>query len=290
MKRKFGPFLFLLPSIGLLMAILLYPLGFSLFYSFQNWNLQISPIPQGFVGFTNYVMAFRDPHFLTSLTNTMFITFISTTLQLVLGMGIALLLNARLKGTSLVRTLIILPVTIAPLVVGFIFRYMLYSDGVLSFILRTLGFSLPEAGILGSGATAIWAIIFTDTWQWTPFFAIILLAGLQAIPTHILEAAKVDGASGLQVFWYIMLPHLKFVLSIVLMIRFMKTFNLFDIIHILTRGGPGAATRTLSYNLYYAGLRYFNVGYASALAWIMIAIVIVLINIYIAIAFKEKEL
>ncbi|MFW6421764.1 MAG: carbohydrate ABC transporter permease, partial [Candidatus Bipolaricaulota bacterium] len=140
------------------------------------------------------------------------------------------------------------------------------------------------------GATAIWAIIFTDTWQWTPFFAIILLAGLQAIPTHILEAAKVDGASGLQVFWYIMLPHLKFVLSIVLMIRFMKTFNLFDIIHILTRGGPGAATRTLSYNLYYAGLRYFNVGYASALAWIMIAIVIVLINIYIAIAFKEKEL
>lgn len=282
-------YLLLAPSLLLLIAILIYPMGFSLSYSFQFWNLQTSPTPQGFAGIQNFSRVFSDPQFVRSLINTLYISVTATVLQLVLGLMIANLLNAKLKGTGVARVLLILPVAISPMVVGFIFRYLLYANGLLPFIFRSMGISLPARGLLGSNLTAPWMIILTDTWQWTPFFAIILLAGLKSIPLEIIEAAKVDGASPFQAFWYVKLPSLKFVLAIVIMIRFLKTFNLFDIIHIMTRGGPGMATRTLSYNLFYAALRYFNVGYSSAMAWVMILIVIVIINGFIFIIFPKRE-
>jgi len=290
LKRKALPYWFVLPSLLLLVSLIMYPLVFSLFYSFQNWNLQTSAIPQGFIGFENYKNAFKDPTFVHSLTNTIRLSISATAIEFVLGLGIALLLSIHLKGSSLVRALLIMPTTVAPIVAGFIFRYLYYKNELITYLLSSVGISVPAEGILGNTKTALWGIIFTDVWQWTPFFAIILLAGLHSIPDEIIEAARVDGASFFRIFWHIMLPHLRFVSTIIIMIRFMQTFNLFDIIYVETMGGPGTTTRTLSYNLFYEGLVNYNIGYSTAIAWIMILIILVLVNIFIYFAFKGREI
>lgn len=289
-RDRFLAYWLILPSLLLLVSIILYPLGFSLYYSFQNWNLQITPVPLGFVGLANYANALRDPTFVDSLINTLKISIMATAIEFTLGLGIALLLSLNLRGGNVVRAVLIMPTTVAPIVAGFLFRYLYYTDGLISYLLSSIGVSIPKQGILGSPLTAIWGIIFTDVWEWTPFFAIILLAGLQSISAEIIEAARVDGASFFRVFWHVMLPSLRFVASIIIMIRFMQVFNLFDIIYVETMGGPGTSTRTLSYNLYYEGLVNYNIGYSTAIAWIMIIIIAIIINLFIIFAFKEKEL
>jgi multiple sugar transport system permease protein len=289
-KRRFLPYAYVLPSLVFLVALVIYPLGFSLYYSFQNWTLQTSPVPMGFIGFQNYVNAFKNPTFLHSLVNTIRLSISATAIEFVLGLGIAVLLSVNLRGSSLVRSLLIMPTTVAPIVVGFIFRFLYYKDGLITFFLESVGIPIPAEGILGSTSTAMWGVIFTDAWEWTPFFAIILLAGLQSIPDEIIEAARVDGASFFRIFWHIMLPHLRFVSAIILMIRFMQTFNLFDIIYVETMGGPGTATRTLSYNLFYEGLVNYNIGSSTAIAWIMILIILVLVNLFIHFAFQGREI
>jgi len=289
-RNRFLAYWLILPSLLLLVSIILYPLGFSLYYSFQNWNLQITPVPLGFVGLANYANALRDPTFVDSLINTLKISIMATAIEFTLGLGIALLLSLNLRGGNVVRAVLIMPTTVAPIVAGFLFRYLYYTDGLISYLLSSIGVSIPKQGILGSPLTAIWGIIFTDVWEWTPFFAIILLAGLQSISAEIIEAARVDGASFFRVFWHIMLPSLRFVASIIIMIRFMQVFNLFDIVYVETMGGPGTSTRTLSYNLYYEGLVNYNIGYSTAIAWIMIIIIAIIINLFIIFAFKEKEL
>lgn len=290
LKGHFLAYLLILPSFVFLVALIFYPLGFSLYHSFQNWNLQISPVPLGFVGFGNYLNAFRDPTFLRSLANSLKLSIMATAIEFTLGLGVALLLNASLKGGNVIRAMLIMPTTVAPMVAGFLFRYLYYVDGLISYLLPWFGVSVPKQGILGHPSTALWAIAFTDIWEWTPFFAIILLAGLQSIRAEIIEAARIDGASFFRVLWHILLPNLTFVIFIIIMIRFMQTFNVFDIIYVLTMGGPGASTRTLSYNLYYEGLVNYNVGYASAIGWIMIIIIAIIINSFIIFAFKGKEL
>lgn len=289
-RNRFLAYWLILPSLLLLVSIILYPLGFSLYYSFQNWNLQITPVPLGFVGLANYANALRDPTFVDSFINTLKISIMATAIEFTLGLGIALLLSLNLRGGNVVRAVLIMPTTVAPIVAGFLFRYLYYTDGLISYLLSSIGVSIPKQGILGSPLTAIWGIIFTDVWEWTPFFAIILLAGLQSISAEIIEAARVDGASFFRVFWHIMLPSLRFVASIIIMIRFMQVFNLFDIIYVETMGGPGTSTRTLSYNLYYEGLVNYNIGYSTAIAWIMIITIAIIINLFIIFAFKEKEL
>lgn len=289
-RNRFLAYWLILPSLLLLVSIILYPLGFSLYYSFQNWNLQITPVPLGFVGLANYANALRDPTFVQSFINTLKISIMATAIEFTLGLGIALLLSLNLRGGNVVRAVLIMPTTVAPIVAGFLFRYLYYTDGLISYLLSSIGVSIPKQGILGSPLTAIWGIIFTDVWEWTPFFAIILLAGLQSISAEIIEAARVDGASFFRVFWHVMLPSLRFVASIIIMIRFMQVFNLFDIVYVETMGGPGTSTRTLSYNLYYEGLVNYNIGYSTAIAWIMIIIIAIIINLFIIFAFKEKEL
>lgn len=289
-KRKHLPFAFILPSLLILVTIVMFPMIFSLRNSFMRWNLQLGPDPMGFVGFGNYAIAFDDPTFTKALLNTVKLSFFATVVEFVAGLGIALLLNERLKGSKVVRAIIIMPTTIAPMIAGFIFRFLYYSDGLVPYLFSLVGVHLPKEGVLGNASTALLGVAFTDIWQWTPFFAIILLAGLQSIPVEILEAAKVDGASYVKTFFRIMLPNLTFVTLIIVMIRFMQVFNVFDIIYAETMGGPGTSSRTLSYNLYYRGLVEYNIGYSSAIAWIMMILVAIMINLFTLFAFKGKEL
>jgi multiple sugar transport system permease protein len=288
--RKALPYLLILPSIIALLSLIIYPMIFSLINSFYLWNLQTSPVPLMFVGSQNYRSIFTVTPFLDALRNTLMLSIGGTFIQFWFGLGIALLLNSRLKGMSAARVLLIMPTTIAPIVVGFLFRYMYYEgSGLISWLLTAAKFPVPVQGLLGSANTALAAIALADIWQWTPFFAIVLYAGLLSIPEDVIEAARVDGADGWQLFARITFPLMWRTAVVVIMIRFMQLFNMFDLVLVLTRGGPGTSSRTLSYNLYLEGLANYNIGVAAAMTWIIVILVTVLVNLYILAAFRNWE-
>lgn len=284
------PYLLIAPSIIALLTLVLYPMGFALVNSFYFWNLQTSPIPMFYTGLSNYSMVFQTTPFVEALKNTLLLSLLGTFTQFWLGMGIALMLNTHLRGMAVTRAILIMPVTIAPVVVGFLFRYLLAPEGgIIPWILKGIGVAVPPQGMLGSATTSLLSIGIADTWQWTPFFAIVLYAGLLAIPEDIIEVARVDGASRWDLFWNISLPMVRPVAGFLVMIRFMQLFNSFDLVYVLTGGGPGTASRTLSFNLYQEGLVNYNIGLTAAMTWLIVIIVTIIINLYIWIVFRGQE-
>ena len=220
----------LAPSIIILLALILYPLGFALRNSFWFWNLQTSAVPLYHSGLDNYRMVFQVTPFTEALKNTLLLAGLGTLAQFWLGMGVALLLHTHLRGMGFCRALLIMPTTLAPVVAGFLFRYLLEpKGGLLPWLLEGIGFPAPPQGILGYAGTALFAIGMVDTWQWTPFFAIVLYAGLLSISEEVKEAAQVDGASPWRMFWSITLPLLRPIAAFLVMIRFMQLFNSFDL-------------------------------------------------------------
>jgi multiple sugar transport system permease protein len=284
------PYLLISPSVALLLALIAFPLLFALKNSFYFWNLQMSANPMGFIGWDNYAMALSGSLFFGALKNTLLLTLSGTVLEFVFGLAIALLLLRRLPGLNFVRVLLILPTTIAPIVVGFLFRYMYDANGgLIPWLLRSAHIPLPVQGLLGSSDTALWAILFADIWQWTPFFAIVLYAGLLSVPLEVIEAATLDRASAWAMLMRIKLPLIRKTAMIVVMLRFMQLFNTFDVVLVLTRGGPGASSRTLGYALYQQGLMDFNIGLSSAMTWLMVVIVNALIGLFVFFAFKDVD-
>lgn len=284
------PYLLVAPSVILLVGLIAYPLVFALRNSFYFWNLQTSAEPVMFVGFANYQMVLESPAFLASLINTLLLTISGTAIEFALGLAIALLLSTRLRGMTVARVILIMPTTIAPIVVGFLFRYMYDPQGgIFTWLMDTVGLGLPVQGILGNANTALIAILIADVWQWTPFFAIILYAGLLSVPSSLIEAGRLDGASAWALLWRIKLPLIMRTVLIVLILRFMQLFNTFDLVLVLTRGGPGTSSRTLGYTLYQQGLIDFNIGMASATTWLIVIIVNAIVGLYIFFAFRKWE-
>jgi multiple sugar transport system permease protein len=278
------------PSIVLLLLVTAFPLFFALKNSFYFWNLQMGPQPLGFIGLDNYRNVLSGPTFFQPLVNTVVLTVAGTVLEVALGMAIALLLFRNLPGMNVARAILIMPVTIAPIVVGFLFRYMYDpTGGLIPWLMRATGIPVPPEGLLGSGNTALGAILVADAWQWTPFCAIVLYSALLSLPQSVLEAARLDGASAWATFWRVKLPLIRRTLAIVVMLRFMQLFNTFDLVLVLTRGGPGASSRTLGYSLYQTGLVDFNIGQASAMTWLIVIIVNVIIATYAFFVFRDWE-
>ena len=284
------PYLLLAPSIIILLALILYPLGFALRNSFYFWNLQTSPVPLYHSGLDNYRMVFQVTPFAEALVNTLLLAGLGTLAQFWFGMGIALLLHTHLRGMSLFRAALIMPTTLAPVVAGFLFRYLLEpKGGIVPWVFEGIGIPMPPQGFLGSASTSLLTIGIVDTWQWTPFFAIVLYAGLLSISEEVKEAAQVDGASSWRMFWSITLPLLRPIAAFLVMIRFMQLFNSFDLVYVLTRGGPGTSSRTLSFNLYREGLVNHNIGMTAAMTWLVVIMVTVIINLYIYFIFRKRE-
>jgi multiple sugar transport system permease protein len=288
--RRWLPVLLVAPSVILLLLLIAYPLLFALKNSFTFWNLQMAPNPIGFVGLDNFRQVLSSADFLASLRNTIVLSVVGVSIEFCLGLAIALLLTHALPGMSAARALLILPTTIAPIVVGFLFRY-LYDPtaGLIPWTLKSLFVPVPPQGLLGNQATALASIILADVWQWTPFFAIVLYAGLLSVPEEIVEAARLDGASRWTMLVRIKLPLIWRTAAIVLMLRFMQLFNTFDPVLVLTRGGPGTSSRTLGYSLYEIGLVHFNIGLASAMTWVIVVIVNALIALYVFFVFRKEE-
>jgi len=288
--KTYLPVLLIAPSVILLILLIAYPLIFALRNSFYFWNLQTSPEPVQFVGLANYRMVLSGPEFLPSLWNTLVLAVSGTATQFFLGLAIALLLANKLPGMSVSRAILIMPTTIAPVVVGFLFRYMYDpSGGLATWLLNVVGIGAPAAGILGSVNTSLVAILVADTWQWTPFFAITLYAALLSVSPDLIEAARLDGASALTILWRIKLPLILKTALILLILRFMQLFNTFDLVLVLTRGGPGTSSRTLGYTLYQQGLVEFNIGMASATTWLIVIIVNAIVGLYAFFAFRKWD-
>ena len=288
--RENLPYLLIAPSVILLLCLIAYPLIFALKNSFFFWNLQTSPQPVQFVGLANYRLVLEGPEFLPSLWNTIILAVSGTAIEFGLGLAIALLLAKRLPGMSVSRAILIMPTTIAPIVAGFLFRYMYDpTGGLLTWLLTSLGLDPPATGILGSTATSLAAVLLADVWQWTPFFAIVLYAGLLSVSPSLIEAARLDGASAWTMLWRIKLPLIMKTALIILILRFMQLFNTFDLVLVLTRGGPGTSSRTLGYSLYQQGLIDFNIGAASAMTWLVVIIVNAIVGLYVFFAFRDWE-
>ena len=271
-------YVLVVPTAVTIIAIAIFPLLYSLGISFLNWDLQ-RPGRQ-FIFLDNYGTAFADNRLWEALGHTLIIVVIAVILELVIGMILAYILSEKLPGKRFIIPLFILPVVMAPIIVGFTWR-MLW-DTQFGPINQTLGW------IIGQPVTVVWlanpytvypAILITEIWQWTPFMFLILLAGLSAINPEIREAASMDGASGWQTIRHITIPLLKPVIVLAIIFRALDVFKIFDIVFALTGGGPGSQTETASLYIYILGFKNFRLGYAAAVSFILLVIVAVLITI-----------
>lgn len=283
--RMLFPYFLIIPAIVTILLIVIYPLAYSLGLSFFYYNPAQS-LKANFIGLRNYVSIFTDELFMSALKITLIFAGAAVILELLAGLGIALLLTRRLKGTMFLRSLIVVPTVLAPVVVGLMWRYLYFSEGgLVSELFKSVGWL--EKGVLAYPSTALFALIVSDVWEWTGFMALILFAGLESIPRQLYEVASIDGGSTWQIFRYVTLPILKPVVVVAVLFRVMDALKAFDKIYATTRGGPGTSTFTLSFYIWQEGLRFFEIGYAAALTWIMLIIIITLCQVYIKISYKE---
>ncbi|HEX9598766.1 MAG TPA: sugar ABC transporter permease [Gaiellaceae bacterium] len=272
--------LMVLPAVAVLLAVTVYPLIYSLRESFYRLELTYSPIPH-WVGLQNYVDAFtNDPRFWPALGRSLYLVGFGVAIELVLGFALALALNRLGRPRTLVTALLLVPVMIAPVAVA-IEGVVVFNEswGPLNYLLSLIGLNGPIW--LGNRTVALKTILLADIWQWTPFVAIIVAAGLRTLPGEVYEAAAVDGASRWQTFRTLTLPLLQPLLIVTVLIRAMDIFKTFDTIFVMTGGGPGSATETASFYTYLQGLRFFSFGYAAAISYIQLIVISVAATILV---------
>lgn len=261
------------PSWLLILAVFALPIMGAFWLSFRNETLGAF-VPPRFVGFENYQTAFADPRFWESLRTTAWLTVLGLLVQMPIGIGLAVILERNLRGTQVFRTILIIPMLLTPVAVGLMWRFMFDTDlGVINWALAGLGLDGPNW--LGSRWPAIWAVVIVDSWQSIPFIMLIVLAGLAGLPKGPQEAASIDGANAVQVFFHITLPALGPVILVTLMIRIIDSLKMFDLIFIITsRGGPGTATQTLGMLIYNTAFGFFQTSRAAAMGVLMVLMVL----------------
>jgi multiple sugar transport system permease protein len=267
-------YVFLLPAVILILLFSTFPLFFSLALSFVSWDLSRLEGGVRFVGLENFVTLASDSRFWNTARVTLFFVFGAVALEYVLGLGVALLLNQKIHFRRFFRVAFLMPMMLTPAAVGYVGR-MLFNEGMgpVNDIIKHLGG--PFIPWLTNPTLALPSLIFVDTWEWTPFMMIVLLAGLQSLPPEVFEAARVDGASDWQAFWHITFPLLLPTSITVILIRALEAFKLFDIVVVMTGGGPGTATETVTRYAYLVAMKYGNLGYASAIAYSLLIMVII---------------
>ena len=266
-QRRGEVLLLLGPAVLYLVAFSVYPLVVSLFRSFQEYNSQADT--WRWIGLGNYRELVSSDEFWSTVEHTLVLTFAGVGIQVVLGTALALFFNQQLRGATLVRGILILPMLLTPIVVGLMWRTLLNPDwGLLNWVFVELGFG--HIGWLSDPTTALWTLIVVDCWQWTPFVFVIVYARLQALPQEVFEAGSVDGANWFQRTFYITLPMLMPAIIFAAVFRSIDAFRTFDLVYGLTNGGPVQATSTLSFQAFQSGFEFFRYGYSSAIAYVMV--------------------
>jgi multiple sugar transport system permease protein len=270
------PVLFIAPALAVLLSLSIYPLIYSVSISLQQ------PTASGAWTLDNFTRLATDDFFLTAMAHTFVYAIAALTCEFLLGLGLALLLNKQIRGRGLFRASLLVPMMLPTVVVGVVWRLMLNPNfGAVNGTLKQLGLNTENLTWTASPRLAMLSVIAVDVWQWTPFVFLVLLAGLQAIPQEPYEAALIDGSSRWQTFLHVTLPLLKPSILIVLLLRTMDLLRVFDQIFILTEGGPGFATETISLYIYRTAFRFFDFGYAAAMSFVLLALTNVISVIYI---------
>lgn len=289
-NKKVFPWVLMAPTLIILFAIGIYPFLYALSLASQNVILSKPYLPRFFVGLYQYQSLIQDPEFWHALKVTLIFTIEAVFIEFWLGLGLALLFQRSLRGASIFRIFILIPMILPPLVAALIWRYMFFPGaGLVTYYTGKLGeiFGFSQIPFLSDPDLALQTLVFVDVWEWTPFMFLMLSAGLASIPRQPYEAAEIDGASAWRVFWTITMPLLRPAILIAVVIRTMDAFRTFELIVVMTRGGPGNATTTLNVLLTKTGLEFFDASRAAALSLLMMMVIIVMSFVFIRV-FRSK--
>jgi multiple sugar transport system permease protein len=283
--------LFILPTVALLLAINIFPLLWMIRLSFTNLNLSMAYLPLRFVGLDNYTDVLTDDDIWDRMQTTAHFVVSTVVLEVVVGFGLALLINRQFRTHSLWTTIILLPMMLSPAVVGNFWTLLFQPQiGPFNYVVSLFTGIAPNSfSMIGEVALAPWTIVLVDTWMWAPYVMLICLAGLRSIPDYIYEAAEVDRASGWRQFWSITLPMVMPFLMLAVLFRAIENFKMFDMVNLLTSGGPGSTTEVINITLKRAAFEKWQTGYSSALAIILFVTVFGAANIYVKALNRVKQ-
>ena len=284
-KRHTG-FLWIAPALFMLLAVIIYPMIYGIYLSFVDKNLGHQEAP--FIGLENFRFVFQDDLFRNSVSKTLIYVTTSVSLTFLFGLGLALLMQKITWGRSIFHLILISPMAIAPLVVGLTWRWI-YNPlfGLLNPIL--IFFHLPQQAPLGSPDSAMEAVLVVDIWQWSSLAFLILYAGIASLPREPYEAADLDGAGPWMKFWRITLPMLMPVVLVVLVLRTTDAFRTFDLVSVMTAGGPALSTELMSLYIYRVGFQFFQMGRGAAAGQIMLLGAGLILAIYFRFLYQELD-
>lgn len=287
-KRKSGfAYIMTSPTMLILIALSIFPLVFNIYYSFTDYYY-LSRQDPGFLGLDNYKNIFKDVYFQQAVYNTVKFTILAVFFETLIGLAIALLVNSVQKGRKTLRTVSLLPTLLPPVTVALIWQIMFSNNyGIINKLLGGIG--IDPVNWLMDVNTAFYAILVIDIWQYAPFAFLLIYASLQSVPQGQYEAARIDGAGIWQQFIYVTLPNIANGVIMVVLLRTIDTFRLFDKVNILTKGGPANSTATITQYIFQHGVKGLKVGYGSAAALIMTVIVLILAGAYIKKSFNKQK-
>lgn len=281
-----SPIPWLAPLVAFLIVFTVFPLLYNIWLSVHEFSRAERGLV--FVGMENWITLAGDDRFWSALGITLVYFAVALTVQLVLGMAIAVLLDAELFGFGLLRAVLSMTLVIPPAIVGMMFLLMQDPQfGVLTWIFVRIGILDQAAPILATPSTALAGVLLAEIWQWTPFMVLIFLAGLRSLPPEPFEAAAIDGASAWQMFRRLTLPMMSRVIAVAILLRGIDLFRAFDYVFVMTSGGPGTATYTLPYYAWQQTFASTNWGYGAALGLVSLAVVLVIANLFLAV-FKVR--
>ncbi len=289
-RGRYTKYALLGPTLFIIVAVSLYPIIFAFTTSFRDWRLARSLTPGDFIGLDNYIRAFTDENFINSLVVTGQFVVISVSMSIVLGLLFAIILQRRTTLTAIAKICLILPFAVAPALRGFTWRFMLNPQyGAFDALVDAIFPFMADIQWLSEPFWALFMLALTEVWGWSSLVALMFLGALGTINPEITEAASLDGANEWNTFWKITLPMLYPIILLVTLLRVIFSLKIFDQVVTLTGGGPGNATETLNYFVYKNGFRFFDMGYAAALGYILMAIMFVAAYFYVKMLIGEEQ-
>jgi ABC-type sugar transport system permease subunit len=272
-------FILILPALLIVMGLYVYPLTYSFVISFFRSDIRKPGVV--FLGLQNYIEIFKTPELLLSFWKTIYFTVVSLAIEMVAGIAIALAFNKRFVGRPIARSVILIPWAIPPVVNGIIWNWMVHPKiGILNYVLTQVGILERYKPWLADPAWALNIIVIADAWKWTPLVVLLILAGLQSIPDDLYEAATIDGCTRSQTFFRVTLPLLRWPILVTLLLRTVEAIRVFDIIFIMTRGGPANATKLTTFYVWEIAFKYHRLGFGSALAYLITFLIIIFAVLY----------
>ena len=281
-SRSFVPLLFVAPALILVVVLTIIPLFSSLALSFLNWDFANRSAPARWVGLDHWVRLFTDAHFHYVLFTTLLYFIIGIPIQFFIGLGLARSLDRARRQRNWLRIIFLLPMMLSPVVVAFVVGRVMFNEAVGPINAGIMALGLPPIPWLTNSIGAFATVLIVDTWQWVPFFMLVLLAGLSALPVEVEDAARLDTTSDLQAFWRVTFPMLAPWAVTAVLIRSIEMLKIADVIVVLTNGGPGIATESLTLYAYRVGVVNFDLGYAATLAFSLAIVATIVATLILA--------